>query len=82
MTASDKRNLTLYGISTQLMELLILRDEITSDPDMTPAEQKDSLAALDDQIRDVYARLGHAARLCRPALLLQPVRQVHEPGPV
>lgn len=45
-------NLTLYGIETQLLELLNFRDAVASDPDMTPAEQKESLEAIDNSIRE------------------------------
>lgn len=45
-------NLTLYGIETQLMELLNFRESILDDPDMTPSDQKDSLAAIDQQIAE------------------------------
>jgi hypothetical protein len=45
-------NLTLYGIETQLLELLTFRDSVLEDPDMTPAEQQESVKAIDQQIRD------------------------------
>lgn len=44
-------NLTLYSIETQLLELLIFRDSVLEDPDMTPQEQKDSLDAIDSSIQ-------------------------------
>lgn len=45
-------NLTLYGIETQLLELLNFRDSILEDPDMTPADQKESLEAIDRSISE------------------------------
>ena len=45
-------NLTLYGIETQLLELLNFRDSIATDPDLTPTEQKESLDAIDNSIRE------------------------------
>lgn len=45
-------NMTLYGIETQLLELLNFRESVSEDPDMTPAEQKDSLEAIDRQIAE------------------------------
>lgn len=42
--------LTLYGIETQLLELLNFRDTIAEDPDMTPQEQAESLKACDESI--------------------------------
>ena len=50
MTATEKPNLTLYGIETQLLELLNFREAIESDPDMTPQEQQESLKACDESI--------------------------------
>ena len=51
MTATEKPNLTLYGIETQLLELLNFRESIESDPDMTPQEQQESLKACDESIQ-------------------------------
>jgi hypothetical protein len=45
-------NLTLYGIESVLLELLTFRESIEQDPDMTPDEQRESLAACDQQIRE------------------------------
>lgn len=52
MTATEKPNLTLYGIETQLLELLNFRESIESDPDMTPQEQQESLKACDESIAE------------------------------
>lgn len=52
MTATEKPNLTLYGIETQLLELLNFREAIESDPDMTPQEQAESLKACDESIAE------------------------------
>jgi hypothetical protein len=51
----EKPNLTLYGIETQLLELLNFRESIADDPDMTPEEQRLSLEACDQQIAE-YVR--------------------------
>lgn len=55
MTATEKptlppKALTLYGIETELLELLNFRESIESDPDMTPQEQQESLKACDESI--------------------------------
>jgi hypothetical protein len=52
VTATEKPNLTLYGIETQLLELLNFRESIESDPDMTPQEQQESLKACDESIAE------------------------------
>lgn len=52
MTATEKPNLTLYGIETQLLELLNFRESIESDPEMTPQEQQESLKACDESIAE------------------------------
>lgn len=52
MTATEKPNLTLYGIETQLLELLNFRESIESDPDMTSQEQAESLKACDESIAE------------------------------
>lgn len=52
MTATEKPNLTLYGIETQLLELLNFREAIESDLDMTPQEQAESLKACDESIAE------------------------------
>jgi hypothetical protein len=52
MTATEKPNLTLYGIETQLLELLNFRESVESDPDMTPQEQAESLKACDESIAE------------------------------
>lgn len=49
-------NLSLYGISMELLELFAYRDEIAADPDITPAEQAESLKVIDAQIDDYVAR--------------------------
>lgn len=49
MTAIQS-NLTLYGIKTELLELLTFRESLIEDPDITPAEQQESLKALDQRI--------------------------------
>jgi len=46
-----KPNLTLYGIETQLLELLNFRDAVSDDPDLRPDEQAESLKAIDQQIQ-------------------------------
>jgi hypothetical protein len=43
-------NLTLTGISSNLMELYAYRQEVASDPEMTPAEQLETIRLIDDQI--------------------------------
>lgn len=50
MTITEKPNLTLYGIETQLLELMRFREEIEADPDITPQEQAESLKACDESI--------------------------------
>jgi hypothetical protein len=45
-------NLTLYNIETELLEVLQLRDEVASDPDMTPQEIAESLKAIDQRIAE------------------------------
>jgi Siphovirus Gp157 len=45
-------NLTLYNIEHELLEVLQLRDEVASDPDMTPQEIADSLQAIDQRISE------------------------------
>lgn len=45
-------NLSLYNIRTELLELLRYREEIASDPDMTPQEMQTSLEICDDRIRE------------------------------
>jgi hypothetical protein len=52
MLPSEKPNLTLYGIETQLLELLNFRESIEADPDMTPQEQQESLKACDESIAE------------------------------
>ncbi len=52
---TEKPNLSLYGIETQLLELLNFRDSVLDDPDMTAEEQKLSLEACDLQIAE-YVR--------------------------
>lgn len=49
---NPKPDLSLYGIETQLLELMNFRDDVLSDPDMTPQEQKDSLDAIDKQVQE------------------------------
>lgn len=51
-TSEKGPNLTLYGIEMQLIQLLNFRDEVSTDPDMTPSEQKESLEAIDQQIQE------------------------------
>ena len=54
-------NLTLHGIELDLIQLFQLRDEVAQDPDILPAEQSESLKAIDAQIDDWAAReLGKA----------------------
>lgn len=56
--ATEHPNLSLYGIETQLMELLQFRESVAEDPDMMPAEIEDSLTACDRQIEEyVRARI-------------------------
>ena len=45
-------NLTLYGIETQILELMSYRDEVALDPDITPADQAETLKAIDLQIAE------------------------------
>jgi Siphovirus Gp157 len=45
-------NLTLYNIEHELLEVLQLRDEVASDPDMTPQEIAESLKAIDQHIAE------------------------------
>lgn len=45
-------NLTLYGIETQMLELMSYRDEVATDPDIMPAEQAETLKAIDLQIAE------------------------------
>lgn len=52
MTVTEKPNLTLYGIETQLLELLNFRDSVAEDPDMSPSEIEQSLKACDLQIAE------------------------------
>jgi hypothetical protein len=49
-------NLSLYGIKTELLELLRYREEIAGSADMTPAEIKESLEVVDDRIREYVGR--------------------------
>lgn len=49
-------NLTLYGIETQLLELLNFRDELLDDRDMEEPERAESLKAADAQIAEYVKR--------------------------
>lgn len=62
MTATEKPNLTLYGLQSQLQELYQLRDEVVTDPELPPVEQKQALDAIDMQIVE-YVNT-HLARKC------------------
>lgn len=59
--ATEHPNLSLYGIETQLMELLQFRESVAEDPDMMPAEIEDSLAACDRQIEEYVRAEVHKA---------------------
>lgn len=48
--SSAMPNLTLYGIETELMQLIAYRDAVLEDPELTPEEQKESLVAIDESI--------------------------------
>lgn len=49
-------NLTLYDIEVELLGLLQFREELASDPEITPEELRDSLEACDAQIREYVGR--------------------------
>jgi hypothetical protein len=54
-------NLSMSGIQSELLKLFQLRSEVAADPDITPAEQVDSIKAIDGQIHDyVDAELDKA----------------------
>lgn len=55
MTTTEHPNLSLYGIETQLLELLQFREGLAEDPDIAPTELAQSLAACDKQIEE-YVR--------------------------
>lgn len=48
-------SLTLYAIETELMELLTFRESLLEDSDVTPAEQQESLKAIDQRIYEYVA---------------------------
>src|SRR5574337_514760 len=52
---TESKDLTLYGIETQLLELLAFREDVESDPDASPAEIAESLKACDESI-EAYVR--------------------------
>lgn len=53
---STAPNLTLTGITLELLELLQYRDETARDPDLTPKEIAEVLTVIDAQIDDYVAR--------------------------
>jgi hypothetical protein len=53
----ERPNLSLFGIETQLLELLAFREDVVAnDPDATPQEISESLAACDKQIEEYVRR--------------------------
>lgn len=49
-------NLSLYSIEIELLDLLRYREDVASDPDMSPQEIEASLEAVDNQIREYVSR--------------------------
>lgn len=49
-------SLSLFQIESELLDLLRFREDIEQDAEITPAEQKASLEACDQQIRDYVTR--------------------------
>jgi len=56
MSAAQQTNLSLYNIETGLLDLLRYREELASDPDITPQETTASLDAVDAQIQEYVTR--------------------------
>lgn len=49
-TIAERPNLSLFGVETQLIELLAFREELLSDPDLQGAEREESLQATENRI--------------------------------
>lgn len=51
-TIAERPNLSLFGIETQLLELLSFREDLLADSGMDPAERTESLQATENRIRE------------------------------
>lgn len=52
---AERPNMSLFGIETQLIELLQFREDLLADPELQGAEREESLQATEERIREYVA---------------------------